>query len=97
MSGAAAGHPVIYVEVNYRVSGFGFLAGSELQKDGSTNLGLRDQRLGLQWVAENIAAFGGDPDKVTIWGESAGAISVFDQTIITVSYTHLTLPTIYSV
>jgi len=82
VSGAAAGHPVIYVEVNYRVSGFGFLAGSELQKDGSTNLGLRDQRLGLQWVAENIAAFGGDPDKVTIWGESAGAISVFDQTII---------------
>jgi carboxylesterase type B len=61
---------------------FGFLAGKELQKEGNTNLGLRDQRLGLQWVAENIAAFGGDPDKVTIWGESAGAISVFDQTII---------------
>ena len=74
--------PVIYVSVNYRVGGFGFLAGRELQSDGSTNLGLRDQRLGLQWVAENIAAFGGDPDRVTIWGESAGAISVYDQLLI---------------
>ncbi|KAF4551778.1 Carboxylesterase-like protein 22 [Elsinoe fawcettii] len=82
INGLARGNPVIYVSVNYRVGGFGFLAGRELQADGSTNLGLRDQRLGLQWVAENIAAFGGDPDKVTIWGESAGAISAFDQTII---------------
>ncbi|KAJ8062236.1 hypothetical protein OCU04_008788 [Sclerotinia nivalis] len=71
--------PFIYVAVNYRVGGFGFLAGSEIYKDGSANIGLLDQRLGLQWVADNIAAFGGDPDKVTIWGESAGSISVFDQ------------------
>ena len=73
------GKPIIYVAVNYRVGGFGFLPGSEILKDGSANLGLRDQRLGLQWTADNIAAFGGDPTKVTIWGESAGAISVFDQ------------------
>ena len=49
-----------------RVSGFGFLAGSALAAEGSTNLGLRDQRKGLEWVAENIAAFGGDPTKVTM-------------------------------
>lgn len=59
--------PIIYVNVNYRLGGFGFLAGKDLANEHSTNLGLRDQRLGLQWVAENIAAFGGDPDKVTIW------------------------------
>ncbi|ORY55843.1 Alpha/Beta hydrolase protein [Pseudomassariella vexata] len=76
------GEPVIFVAVNYRVSAFGFLAGRELSAEGSTNLGLRDQRQGLKWVQENIAAFGGDPDRVTIWGESAGSISVFDHTII---------------
>lgn len=71
--------PIIFVTVNYRVGGFGFLPGKEILADGSANLGLLDQRLGLEWTADNIAAFGGDPDKVTIWGESAGAISVFDQ------------------
>ncbi|KAI9658333.1 MAG: hypothetical protein M1821_002466 [Bathelium mastoideum] len=76
------GQDVIYVAVNYRVGGFGFLAGSQLAEEGSTNLGLRDQRLGLEWVAENIAAFGGDPTKVTLWGESAGSISTFDHTVI---------------
>ncbi|TQW00721.1 hypothetical protein V2A60_001771 [Cordyceps javanica] len=69
----------IFVGVNYRVAGFGFLGGDEILKDGSTNLGLRDQRMGLEWVADNIAFFGGDPTKVTIWGQSAGSISVFDQ------------------
>ncbi|PVI05202.1 alpha/beta-hydrolase [Periconia macrospinosa] len=73
------GKPIIFVAVNYRVGGFGFLPGKEILQDGSANLGLLDQRAGLQWVADNIAAFGGDPSKVTIWGESAGAISVFDQ------------------
>jgi carboxylesterase type B len=71
--------PIIVVTVNYRVGGHGFLGGKELHAEGSTNLGLLDQRLGLQWVSDNIDAFGGDPTKVTIWGESAGAISVFDQ------------------
>lgn len=76
------GKPVIFVTVNYRVGGFGFLPGAEVLADGSANLGLLDQRLGLQWVADNIASFGGDPDKVTIWGESAGAISVFDHMVM---------------
>jgi carboxylesterase type B len=79
---AAQGKPIIFVAVNYRVGGFGFMPGKEVLADGSTNLGLLDQRLGLQWVADNIAAFGGDPDKVTIWGESAGSISVMDQMLL---------------
>jgi carboxylesterase type B len=78
----AQGKPIIFVAVNYRVGGFGFMPGKEILADGSANLGLLDQRLGLQWVADNIAAFGGDPDKVTIWGESAGAISVMDQMLL---------------
>ncbi|KAJ3455246.1 hypothetical protein MRS44_013846 [Fusarium solani] len=73
------GKPFIFVAVNYRLGGFGFLGGKEILADGAANLGLLDQRLALEWVADNIAAFGGDPDAVTIWGESAGAIGVFSQ------------------
>ncbi|KAK4674923.1 hypothetical protein QC764_502830 [Podospora pseudoanserina] len=75
----AAGKPYVFVAVNYRVGAFGFMPGKEVLQDGSANLGHLDQRMGLEWVADNIAAFGGDPDKVTIWGESAGAISVWNQ------------------
>lgn len=63
--------PMVIVAVNYRVGAFGFMPGSEILKEGSANVGILDQRLGLQWVADNIEAFGGDPDRVTIWGESA--------------------------
>jgi carboxylesterase type B len=79
LNGVVQGKPFIFVAVNYRVAGFGFMGGKEILADGAANLGLLDQRIGLEWVADNIAAFGGDPGKVTIWGESAGAISVFDQ------------------
>ena len=71
-------HPVIVVAINYRLSGFGFLDSVQVRAQGVTNLGLRDQWKALEWVHENIAGFGGDPSKVTIWGESAGAFSVAD-------------------
>ncbi|KAJ0334231.1 hypothetical protein COL5a_000279 [Colletotrichum fioriniae] len=72
----AAGKPIIGVSFNYRLSAFGFLGGSEIVAAGAANLGFRDQRLALHWVQENIGAFGGDPAKVTIFGNSAGAGSV---------------------
>lgn len=68
--------PVIFVSMNYRVSAFGFLPGKEVKNAKIGNLGLQDQRLALKWVQKYISEFGGDPSKVTIWGESAGAISV---------------------
>ncbi|KAF5001970.1 hypothetical protein FDECE_10772 [Fusarium decemcellulare] len=71
--------PVIGVSLNYRLSAFGFPCGEEALEEGITNLGFRDQRLALRWVNENIAAFGGSPDKVTIFGESSGAESVSAQ------------------
>nr|CAA46807.1 triacylglycerol lipase [Limtongozyma cylindracea] len=70
------GKPIIHVAVNYRLASFGFLAGPDIKAEGSSNAGLKDQRLGMQWVADNIAGFGGDPSKVTIFGELAGSMSV---------------------
>src|SRR5215831_11171577 len=70
---AASGN-VVVVTLNYRLGALGFLAVPELGLTG--NYGILDQRQALRWVAENIAAFGGDPSKVTVFGESAGAMSV---------------------
>ena len=70
------GLPVIGVSIGYRLSAWGLLYSNQVAGEGSANLALRDQRLALQWLQENIASFGGDPSKVTIWGESAGASSV---------------------
>ena len=73
---------VVVVTVNYRLNVFGFFAHPELtakQSDAPTNFGLLDQQAGLKWVQRNIAAFGGDPTKVTIAGQSAGAGSVMAQ------------------
>ncbi len=74
---------VITVTVNYRLGVFGFLSLPELTKESpnhsSGNYGLLDQNAALKWVKANISAFGGDPQKVTIAGESAGSISVSAQ------------------
>jgi len=71
---------VVTASIAYRVGPFGFLAHPELSAEsgghGSGNYGLLDQIAGLEWIKRNIAAFGGDPNKVTIFGESAGGISV---------------------
>ena len=70
---------VVLVSVNYRLWKFGFLAAPELSAESehhaSGNYGLLDQIAALQWVKENIAAFGGDPDNVTIFGQSAGSVA----------------------
>ncbi|PPJ59715.1 hypothetical protein CBER1_10808 [Cercospora berteroae] len=70
---------IVYVSVQYRLGAYGFLAGSGVREDGVMNAGLLDQRLGLEWVQQNIEAFGGDPKQVTIWGGSAGGASVLYQ------------------
>nr|WOD46400.1 hypothetical protein [Trichoderma atroviride] len=81
-TGVLHDQPFIFVAVNYRVGAWGFMPGKEILEEGSGNAGLLDQRMGLEWVADNIEAFGGDPDKVTVWGESSGAISTFEQLVL---------------
>jgi para-nitrobenzyl esterase len=74
---------IVTVTINYRLNIFGFFAHPELSEEASYNAsgnyGLLDQHAALVWVRENIAAFGGDPEKITIAGESAGSISVSAQ------------------
>ncbi|MET3980163.1 para-nitrobenzyl esterase [Mucilaginibacter sp. UYP25] len=76
---------IITLTVNYRLGVFGFMAHPELTKESahhaSGNYGLLDQNAALRWVKKNIAAFGGDPDKITIAGESAGSMSVSAQMV----------------
>ena len=73
---------IVVVSVNYRLNAFGFLCHPELtaqQPDAPANFGHLDQQFGTQWVKRNIAAFGGDPNNITIGGQSAGGSSVMAQ------------------
>ena len=95
---------VIVVMIGYRLGLFGFLAHPEItartpEGEVISNFGFQDQSLALHWVHENIRAFGGNPDRIVICGQSAGAGSVqaqlcspFNEGIIAVSYTHLSEP-----
>ncbi|KAK9427572.1 Alpha/Beta hydrolase protein [Lipomyces doorenjongii] len=76
-----SGDKVIVVTFNYRVGPYGFLASEELQEEGNLNIGIHDQRAAIRWVQRHISQFGGDPDKVTLFGTSVGGGSVLLQTL----------------
>ncbi|CAN0271719.1 unnamed protein product, partial [Ectocarpus fasciculatus] len=65
---------VVVVSINYRLGALGWMVSVTDNLWG--NYGLQDQRLGLEWVHDNVASFGGDPGRVTLFGESAGAMSI---------------------
>lgn len=74
----AADHQIVVVSVNYRVGPYGFIASKEITDSPSATLnnGLRDQRKALEWVQKHISTFGGDPNRVVLGGDSAGAASI---------------------
>ena len=78
---AFAKRGIVYVSFNYRINLFGFFSNELLDKEspynGSGNYGLLDQVAALKWIKQNIAAFGGDPDQITLFGQSAGAQSIY--------------------
>ncbi|MBR3051873.1 MAG: carboxylesterase/lipase family protein, partial [Selenomonadaceae bacterium] len=82
-SNFVSAHDVVIVTLNYRLNVFGFmnLASVDSSFEGTGCLGIQDQIAALKWVKENIAEFGGNPDKITVFGESAGSISTFFLTI----------------
>ncbi|PCG91256.1 Carboxylesterase, type B [Penicillium occitanis (nom. inval.)] len=77
----ASGGNGIVVTFNYHVGPYGFLASDELLQEGNLNLGLHDQRAAMSWVQSHISQFGGDPDRVTLFGTLIGGGSVLLQTL----------------
>ncbi|KAH7268780.1 Carboxylesterase family-domain-containing protein [Fusarium solani] len=75
------GMPIIHVAMNYRLGVFGFAQSEVLMAEGSTNAGLRDQRLAIEWVRNKIIYFGGNPNNITIFGQSSGGLAVGMQTL----------------
>lgn len=83
----ASNDSLVFVAINYRLGAFGWLSGPGFQKGGGvSNAALYDQRLGLQWVQDHIQAFGGDPSRVTVMGESAGGGSIMHQITVSVPF-----------
>ncbi|KAI0166865.1 lipase [Hypoxylon sp. FL1284] len=73
---AADGQPLIFIAINYRLGLFGFASSKALIEAKHTNAGLRDQRAALEWIRDNIENFGGDPQRVTVTGQSVGAVGI---------------------
>ena len=71
----------ISVIIQYRLGAFGFLSSEDVKKGGALNAGLLDMNFALQWVQKYASKFGGDPSRVTIAGESAGAAAVLYQSM----------------
>ncbi|TPP57041.1 Carboxylic ester hydrolase [Fasciola gigantica] len=84
----AARQNIIVASMNYRVGPFGFIYMNNEEAPG--NMGLWDQRLAMKWVKENIVAFGGDPERITLFGESAGAVSVSTHVVSPWSHAYFT-------
>ncbi|QRV79185.1 carbohydrate esterase family 10 protein [Ceratobasidium sp. AG-Ba] len=77
----ASNDSFVAVIIQYRLGMFGFLAGDEIKKNGDLNAGLLDVQFALKWTQQNIHLWGGDPSRVTLWGESAGAGAVLMQVV----------------
>ncbi|KAK0628008.1 Secreted lipase [Lasiodiplodia hormozganensis] len=71
--------PILAVTLNYRTGGLGFLSNTLFARNNLLNAGLKDQRLALRWLRANVAAFGGDPGRMVIFGQSAGSFDVWMQ------------------